>query len=191
MDNFEDYDSTIKSAGILFYRTNKNNISVLLGKTMREEEEKSKWSLLGGRKEHKDKSVYDLAIREFNEESAGIFEVMLKEVDLYEILERSVSIRVNRLKYVIFIVSIDDENLGEYTDYVYERFNRTLNEDLPPYMKEMCELDWMPYTTLFDIEKITPFMRNRVARSIELLRFFNDMYIDLTLNVVEERVSEL
>ncbi len=32
MDNFDDYNSTIKASGILFYRTNKNNISVLLGK---------------------------------------------------------------------------------------------------------------------------------------------------------------
>jgi 8-oxo-dGTP pyrophosphatase MutT (NUDIX family) len=182
MQTYNDDETMITSAGIIFYRNSGNNIKILMGKTMKTNPEMSKWTILGGRKELTDETLYDTAIREFDEETSGIFEVMLNEVDLYSILKRSVNVRLNDRKYLLFIVSVDDHNLHTYMNGVDERFTKTLNYNLPHYMKEMCAISWMPYTTLFNKSKVSPFVKHGVSRNIDVLLFFNDLYIKLMID---------
>lgn len=182
MQMYNDDEPTITSAGIIFYRNSGNNIKILMGKTMKANPDMSKWTILGGRKEVTDETLYDTAIREFDEETSGIFSGMLNEIDLYSILKRSVNVRLNDRKYLLFIVSVDDENLHSYMNGVDERFMKTIDYPLPHYMKEMCALSWMPYTTLFNKSKVSPFVKHGVSRNIDVLLFFNDMYIKLMID---------
>lgn len=181
----EPKNETITSAGILVFRRNGNNIEILMGLT--KYYELTKWTTLGGRKEiingHREPD-HDTAIREFNEESAGVFSELFKVKNMTNILQRSYNIVLNNGKYRLYVVDADFMNITKYFDNARDRFDEAMNNavNLPDCWKEMISIDWIPYTILFNCSKVSRFVKYAISKNTEIIRLFNEIYIDLTVN---------
>ena len=108
------------SAGIIVYRKNhKNSIDILLG--LVNHYNSLKWTILGGRKEWQDsverpETDIETALREFDEETAGIFKEMFIQKDMKNVLENSYSILLNKGKYRLFFVEAEKFDLNRFLE---------------------------------------------------------------------------
>lgn len=192
-------DVIVKASGILFYRKLNNNIQVLLGlsKTYKPEinaDRYTKWTILGGHCEKTDSSYEDTALREFYEETCGIFEDMTKKYDMLYIMKQSLSIYISNSCYMLYIIDADKWKLSNYLDNPEYKFQIALSidnsEELPEYMKEMSEISWLPYTTLFNKTKTSHFIRQGISRNYEIINFFNNLYIDSVISFYIEKNND-
>ena len=203
MGKYEDSNEepTTTSCGILFYKKvygngvyKHRNIQILMGVVNNEKyPDKIRQTILGGRKEECDMEDEDTAIREFNEESAGIFQQDLidgDEIDLKKILRESPYFYLNDVKrYRLYIVNSDDYNIEVKLTNVEQRFHDMMEnkgDQLPKCMKEMKNIVWVPYTNLFNKYKVSYFISKCVSRNPEIISFFNQLYIE---TIVEDAIN--
>ena len=178
----------VTSSGILFYRKNatQNNVQILMG--LIKNLDGPKWTTLGGRKENNETDV-ETALREFFEETGGIFDVMYKEKNMKEILNRTMSILINNNRYRLYVIDVDEFRLNEYMNDISERFEKAMlnHENLPDCMKEMISVNWIKYTTLFNKMKVSKFVKYTISRNANIINFFNEIYIKLIVNHAMEK----
>jgi len=144
----------IRACGIIPYRMIDKNDSVsleiLLGYgvgygTPTEIIDYTGYTILGGcRKEHEE--PIDCAIREFTEETCGIF----KTIELKTEMLRHPPLIVARSKYWAFFVNVDNlsYNMRAATSQFEQKINSAAYNDLPDEYKEMQSIKWVHYSML-------------------------------------------
>ena len=180
------------SCGILFYKKCDNNIFVLMGINKVKYFDQMKLTTLGGRKETIDLTDEDTAVREFNEETGGIFmdDFSENKVDLKSILEESQFFYLNKIKrYRLYIVDSEKYKLDEILVDTEEKFRNSMkNADiLPMCMKEMENIVWVPYTNLFNKIKVSRFVSHTISRNCEIISFFNNLYLSMIVDQARKK----
>lgn len=131
----------MNNAGIIFYRYVNNDIEFLLQERY-DKKKKNLWlEDLGGKSEPSDNSIYDVAAREAAEESNGAFcndntipieckiEICKNKI-LDMIKKQSIAIYISKIKYIIFLVKINDTCMYDFGDREFHTkyiIDRTIN----------------------------------------------------------------
>jgi len=155
-------EKLLYAAGVIPYVKNKSNeISFLLGY------ENDKWSGFIGKYEETidNNNIINTAMREFNEETANVFDYHLENIRKKIVFSDSILVIANTKTRIVYIYFVRlDESLMKVP--FEQMFQENIKEYSNQYFKEKSKIEWINHNDFRDYN-ILPSLKKVIFRNME------------------------